>query len=514
MEQRHSIVSAVIRLLIAAAAIIIQIGVYFFVSAAIREYAFTVYVLMEVFTVIMSVYIMCQPGDTSYRMLWIIIVLILPVTGVLIYMTWGRAVPGGRYKKRLSGIIPVNFEELSQNPVTLESFGASHPRRLRIARYLNLHGFPLYDGTGFSFFPLGDSLFDSMIEDIEKAENFVFLEYFIISQGKVWDRLQAALERKAAQGVDVRIIYDDFGSLLTVPRGFRKKLARLGIKTAVFNPIHMLSSRLYLNCRNHRKITVIDGDIGYTGGVNISDEYSNLIEKHGHWKDTAVRLTGRAVWSMTVTFMHMWNFAGRGDKLICTEHYLPKKKVISPDPGFFQFFADGPDDSPDNPALITYKQIISEAQDYVYITSPYLILDDGMTEALVTAARSGTDIRVFTPHVPDHWYVHMATRSCYGALLKAGVRIYEYTPGFLHAKMLVSDDSIAIIGSVNMDYRSFHLNYECGVLSYGGHLPSEIRGDILKTLESCSEVSYEKWLRRPWYHKAAQFVIKIFAPLF
>jgi cardiolipin synthase len=315
---------------------------------------------------------------------------------------------------------------LEKDATVYAELGAGHPNRKRIAGYLGRKDFPLYKNTNCEYFSLGESQFKAMLKDMEKAEKFIFLEYFILSSGKLWDRFEEILIRKAEQGVEIKLLFDDLGSIAAAPKNIIKKLGIYGIQVKLFNPVHKYISRLYLNYRNHQKITVIDGNIGYTGGTNLADEYANLYPKLGHWKDTAVRLEGDAVWSLTVTFIKMWE--SESDVTLNYESYRPIIQSYG-EQGFYQPFTDGPINNLDNVAETIYRKIINNATEYVYIMTPYLIIDNTMKDALCTATVSGTDVRIILPKIWDKWYVHMVTQSNYGDLLRAGVMIYEYSPG-------------------------------------------------------------------------------------
>jgi cardiolipin synthase len=306
-------------------------------------------------------------------------------------------------------------------------------------------------------------------------------------------------------------MFDDAGSIFTTSRQFVSRFKEDRIEYRIFNPLHRYVDKLYLNYRNHQKIAVIDGNIAYTGGINIGDEYANLYEKHGHWKDTAIRIEGEGAWGLTRIFLQMWEFSGKGKPAGGFGIYHPRIKATGE--GFVQPFADGPSNNPRNPAETIYRQIIANARDYVYVTTPYLILDEELIKTLVTAAQSGVDVRIVTPRVFDHWYTKYATHSYYESLLAEGVRIFEYTPGFMHAKMILSDGSNAVVGSINLDYRSLFLHYECGVWICGMPAVKEIEQDMRKTFDQSYEITLEEWKRRPWHHKVREMIMRIFAPI-
>ena len=323
----------------------------------------------------------------------------------------------------------------------------------------------------------------------------------------MWDPIFDILRKKAAEGVEVRFLYDDVGTLQTLPNNYRTVLEKAGIKTAIFNPFrpHL---NIAMNYRDHRKITVIDGNVGFCGGINLADEYINAYEKHGHWKDTAVLLRGSGVWNLTLMFLMMWQFTTTVETDF--DRYRPTQAV--PNEGYVQPFGDSPLDNL-NVSENAYMQIINRATRYVYITTPYLILDNEMITALSTAAQSGIDVRIITPHIADKWYVHIVTRSYYSQLIRAGVKIYEYTPGFIHAKMFTSDDKVAIVGTTNMDYRSFYLHFECGVSFYNSPVAKDVRDDFLNTLQVCQPISLEEMEQLPLSRRILAKLLRLMAPL-
>ena len=327
----------------------------------------------------------------------------------------------------------------------------------------------------------------------------------------MWDTILEILKEKVKQGVEVRVIYDDMGCIMTLPYRYDRKLEALGIQCCVFNPfIPVLTSRL--NNRDHRKICVIDGHTGFTGGINLADEYINAYEKHGHWKDTAVLLRGEAVWNLTVMFLSMWDYIHG-----INEDFAPYKPSVHlteqvESDGYVQPYSDNPLDG-ESVGETVYLNLINRAKRYVYINTPYLILDNEMATALRMAAKSGVDVRIVTPHIPDKWYVHAVTRAYYQMLLESGVRIYEYTPGFVHAKTFVVDDEYATVGTVNLDYRSLYLHFECGVLLYRSSSVAAVKEDYLKTLEVCQDVTLEECRRVPLIRQLGRAVLRVFAPL-
>ncbi len=469
---------------------------------------FIIYLLMELLSVL-TVFALVNNAE-SYKMSWIIIILVLPVAGLFLYFMWGRKRRNSKENKRIYEIESEIFDHMVQNTEVAEDIQKQHPNKVQISRYLRKKGFPIYNNTQVTYYEIGEDIIQAMIEDLKKAQKFIFLEYFIVSDGRVWKEILEILTQKVQEGVEVKLLFDDFGTLIINNHAFRKDLESRGIELRIFNPIHKNVARLSFNYRNHQKITVIDGNIGYTGGINLADEYANYIVRFGHWKDTGLRLYGEGVWSFTCIFMAMWK-ATDAESVFEYDKYRPNVKVK--EDGYVQPFAGGPHRNPSNPTEGAYTRMINKARDYIYITTPYLVLDQSMRDDLISAAQSGVDVRIIVPGIPDKWYVYMVNVSNYGKLIESGVRIFEYKPGFIHAKNVVSDDECAICGTINTDYRSFYLHYECGVFLSEMGAVYDMKNDFLSTMEKCEEIQLDKWNKRPWYQRLIQFVLKIISPM-
>jgi cardiolipin synthase len=353
-------------------------------------------------------------------------------------------------------------------------------------------------------------MFQDMLEELKKAEHFIFMEYFIVEDGKMWGSILEVLEEKARAGLDVRFIYDDLGSVSLLPTGYDKQLEAKGIRCIAFNPFVPLLS-LVMNNRDHRKITVIDGHTAFSGGVNLADEYINEKVRFGHWKDTGFMLKGEAVWNYTVMFLRMWNAFRHTD----TDYEAFRPQIYHPEAflsdGFVQPYGDTPLDD-EVVAENVYLNILNQARDYVYIFTPYLIIDHEMNTALCLAAKRGVDVRIVTPGIPDKKVIFQLTRSYYPPLLKAGVRIYEYTPGFLHAKSYVCDDETAVVGTINMDYRGLYLHFECGTCFYRNSIVEQVKQDSLATMEKSRELALSD-TRQGFFGGLFCALLRVFAPM-
>lgn len=489
-------------------AVLLQVVVTYVLASLLEGYLPWFYIVFQISSILL-VFGLVNDGQT-YKYFWIVIVLVLPVFGLFLYFMWGRKRKNSKEYRRFRAVTEKGRQYKKQEPEIIEEFKELHPNKAQISQMLINRGFPLYKHTKVTYFDVGEKKFDALFKDMEAAEKFIFLEYFIIFDGQIWRQIKAILARKIREGVEVRLLFDDFGSLIINTDEFRAELARLGIRFCVFSPIHQGTSRLTFNYRNHQKIAVIDGKIGYTGGINLGDEYANIQKRFGHWKDTAVRLEGDGVWGLTSIFLEMWEVSRGYEDLDYTKYKLTQPSEMR---GYVQPMADGPANNPSNPIEDTYTHMINKARDYIYFTTPYLVLEQKMIEDLCRAAQSGVDVRIITPRIYDKWYVYMVTVSNYGVLLKNGVKIYEYVPGFIHSKTVVSDDECAICGSINMDYRSFYLHYECGVFMSENDAVLDIRDDILNTIRKCERVTYDMWKKRPMHQQVIQWVMKVFSPI-
>lgn len=509
------------RLLIAAFLMLLQLAILIWGLYKMKAFVLSSYIVFQIVGAVAVIRIVLNHKNPSYKIAWIAVILLIPILGLVFYLMWGRGSYPSRIKKHIPVLSEMTIPLYEHSRETEALLAEQYPEQERIMNYLHRAGFPIYRETSVRYFDLGDKFFPALIEDMRKAEKFIFLEFFILSEGSLWQQLLEVLQQKAAAGVDVRLLYDDFGCITCLPKRFEQITKEAGIRTAVFNKIKPIVNNFYLNYRNHQKICIIDGNIGYTGGVNIADEYVNIVDAFGHWKDSGIRLAGKGVWSLTIMFLQMWEYATYRKKDVKKNNdyrrYGPDEAYCSKfrnARGFVQPFADGPLNTPnETEAEYLYMQMINSAKDYIYITTPYLVPDNEMLTALRLAALSGVDVRIITPGIPDKKYVYLVTNSFYGALIQAGVRIYEYAPGFIHAKNIVCDDETAIVGTVNMDFRSFYLHFENGVWMCGNHAVSEVREDFLKTLEYCREIDLKKWQKRPLRRKLAQAVLNFFAPL-
>lgn len=456
-------------------------------------------------------WIVNNKSNSAYKIAWIIPIMLFPIFGGLFYLFFGGNQTGRKTKDKMNSIQMQTLESLILNEETFDLLERENPHAARQAKYIQKSAhYPLYLNEVSEYLSSGEQKFEKLKAELEKAETFIFLEYFIIEEGLMWNSILEILKEKAGRGLDVRVLYDGAGCLETLPLNYVRKLDEYGIKSCVFNPmIPILSSRL--NNRDHRKIAVIDGTVGFVGGINLADEYINEIDKHGHWKDAAVMLKGRAVWSLTVMFLSMWNYTkGLEDNPLAYRRDACRTKENAD--GYIQPFADSPlDNEPISETV--YLNMIYNARKHIYITTPYLIIDNEMVTALSTAAKSGVDVIIITPYRGDKIFVHAATRSYYPVLIESGVKILEYTPGFIHSKTLVVDGEFGVVGTINMDYRSLYLHFECGVWMYRCSCLADMTRDFEELIGICKEITEEDIKRTTWIQTLFRSILRMFAPL-
>lgn len=446
------------------------------------------------------------------KLSWTFLILLSPMLGLLIYFLFGRSGLTRGTKRRMDKINQEVNTLRKRDTEAEEQLKAHSISAYNQTKYINdWSGYPLYRNTSTKYYACGEDMFPDMLAALEAAKHFIFLEFFIVEEGYMFRKIVDILEQKVKEGVEVRLIYDDMGSITTLPTKYYKTLQAKGIKCGAFNPVRPILS-VVMNNRDHRKIFVVDGNVGFTGGINLADEYINKVKRFGYWKDTGIRIEGEGVWSLTTMFLEMWNYIVRS-----TEDYsrfMPLLYQTKPyeNDGFVQPYGDSPLDH-ENVSENIYLNIINRAKEYVYIYTPYLIIDNEMLTSLRNAAKCGVDVRIVTPGIPDKKMVFLLTQAYYAPLLASGVRIYQYTPGFIHAKSFVCDDEIATVGSVNLDFRSLYLHFECGVWMYQSKAVMQVKEDCLETFRCSEEISFEFCRNRHLLIRMLQSVLRLFAPL-
>ena len=458
------------------------------------------------FTVVVIVYVLLRHGERAAFLPWIVLCLAFPIFGGLFYFAFHLGASSPALRRAVRGI-----EESLLLPAassSLSEAAAMHPKNARLMRYLSSsEKFPVYGGR-VAYLPSGEDFLASLAEALSKAEKYIFLEYFIVEEGVMWEHIYEILRRKAAEGVLIRVMYDDVGCLLRLPSDFPKRLRADGMECAVFNPFRPMLSGLQNN-RDHRKIAVIDGEIAFTGGANLADEYINEIHPFGHWKDAAVRIEGEAARAFAAIFLQNWCLClGREEPLA---PFIPQASSPVDSESLVQPYADSPLDA-NAVGEGVYLAAIASAEKRLYITTPYFIVGDNILKALVAAAKSGVDVRIVTPRIWDKRLVHAVTRSYYPALIAGGVRVYEYAEGFIHSKTLTADGNLSIVGTTNFDYRSLYYHFECGAVIYGEKVASALESDFSEILARSREITAGECKKGVIGRFIAE-LLRIFAPM-
>lgn len=499
---------------VAVVVLLILVQFYILLSFYLKLSEYIIYwrLFAQLLSMFVFLYIINKKDNPAYKLIWVVLVLAAPVVGGLLYLF----LAGNRTRlKFINEALENHLDTFKYTPDDTETQREikelSKSASVQSTYISKFAGYPVYKNTSVKYFPLGEDNFKVLCEELEKAKRFIFMEYFIIKQGTMWDTVLGILSKKAKEGVDVRLIYDDVGCAMWMPSRFIKEMTELGIKAVPFNPIAPVVN-LRQNNRDHRKITVIDGNVGFTGGINLADEYINIDCKFGHWKDTGIMLKGEAVWNLTLMFLQTWKMLKKDEEDYSM--FRPSESIdeATQSEGYIQPYGDTPVDSEIVGENI-YLNMINKAKHYVYIMTPYLIIDNEMVTALTLAAKSGIDVRIITPGIPDKKMVYLVTQSYYYELVEAGVKIYQYTPGFVHAKTVVADDVVATVGTINFDYRSLYLHFECGVWMFNSSVIYEIKEDYLRTLEKCDQVTMEEIKHTGGLKAFGQSMLKLVAPL-
>jgi len=466
----------------------------------------TIMVLLYISTILAIVNRNMPPES---KVTWLLIA-VVPVFGSLLYLMFGERRLSKKEMKQLENMESMEFREDNSRELRLKLKEENKAVYGMVKSLLSMdHNADLYNGTSSTFFPLGDQMFKQLLEDLRSAKKFIFMEFYIIDEGLMWDSILEILIEKVKEGVEVKLLYDDIGCMATLAGNYTKRLRKLGIDAHKFNKVIPRLTVAYNN-RDHRKILVIDGQIGYTGGINLADEYINQIERFGHWKDSAVRIEGRAVKALTRLFLMAW-YINQGEIEDFDKYHMENRAVDGE--GLYIPFGSGP--KPIYKSQVgkaVYQNMINQATDYVYITTPYLIIDYDLTEDIRNAALRGVDVRIVTPFIPDKKLIQIVTRGAYPDLMEAGVKIYEYLPGFVHSKQVLVDDEIAVVGTINFDYRSLVHHYENAIWMYETPEIPKIRADFDNIFAVSREIKLETF-RVAWYQHLVKEIMQLFAPM-
>ena len=489
--------------------IIIALGLLFQILLSVVIYVFLIEhiafinIIYSIISFLLTLTLIKDSKNYSYTLPWIIILLLFPIIGTILYIILGR---NKRKSKVLKSIVKTDKESkkyLTQD----ENIKDLYKDNSRIKYISDYAGFPVTTNNEVDYYPLGEEAFKVMLEELKKAEKFIFFEYFIVNHGEMWNSILEILEEKAKKGVDVRVMYDDLGCLSTLKSSYPQELKKKGIKCIAFNKLKPFAG-VIMNNRDHRKILVIDGKVAFSGGINIADEYINKIVKYGHWKDNAIRIKGDAVWNYTVMFLSIWNSFRHEDGDYTKFKYKFDNNINN---GFVIPYGETPLDEEVTGEDI-YLNIINQANKYVYIFTPYLIIDTDMINALNLAAKRGVDVRIIIPGIPDKKVVYTLSESYVEPLIKGGVKVYKYTPGFVHSKVFVADDNVATVGTINMDYRSLYLHFECGCYFENVDVIKDIKKDLTQTIEKSHQITEKEaipnLLKATW-----QALLRLVAPL-
>lgn len=462
------------------------------------------------FSACMVLYLINSRIDPTAKITWLIVIMLMPIFGALLFWFTQSELGHRALKSRVDQLIQQTNTLVPQDPDTLEHLKEEAPGAAGLAAYINRTGcHPVYENTSVTYFPMGEDKWAEMLRQLEQAQHFIYMEYFIVDEGLMWGKILEILARKAKEGVDVRVLYDGTCEFTTLPHDYPKRLQQLGIQCRMFARVIPMVSTHY-NYRDHRKILVIDGHTAFNGGVNLADEYINQIQRFGHWKDTAVMLKGEAVRSFTLMFLQMWNVTEKQPQFDVMQQYpaisQPKAE------GYVIPYGDCPLDH-DKVGERVYMDILNRATKYVHIMTPYLILDSEMETALCFAAERGVEVKLILPGIPDKNAPYALAKMHYASLLDSGVQIYEYTPGFVHAKVFVSDDKETVVGTINLDYRSLYHHFECATWMYGVPCIGEIEEDFESTLLKCRKVTKDTIWQGHKMLRPLGYLLKVLAPL-
>lgn len=491
--------------------LLIQVAILFIAFGKLQEYAVYAYWAFSFLSAVTVIVIINRPGNPGFKLAWMVPMTVVPVFGMLLYLFVEAQVGARVLNARLNQLSRQMRGYLVQDSGVKTKLEHEDKQTANLAAYVaEKGGFPVFDNCQVKYFPLGQDKFEALVEELEKAEKFIFMEYFIVAEGRMWSTIHEILKRKVKEGVEVRFMYDGTCTVSLLPHTYPQRLRAEGIQCKVFNPIKPTLSTMQNN-RDHRKIVVIDGHTAFTGGINLADEYINEKVRFGHWKDTAVMIKGEAVRSFTWMFLQLWDYNVRNEdykKYLDVE--LPPMEAKNQ--GYVLPYGDSPLDD-ENVGELVYMDILNTARDYVHIMTPYLILDNEMITSLTYAAKRGVDVKIIMPGIPDKPYAFALAKTYYPELLRAGVKIYQYEKGFVHAKEFTSDGEKAVVGTINLDYRSLFLHFECAVFFYRVEEIGKIEEDFQKTLQECKEITMEEYRKEKMTTRFYGRMLRLVAPL-
>lgn len=488
--------NAIIRCIALVFLVLVQLAIISGLSAWLHHNTVYTYIMIEVIGMLSMLPLLADSRNSAYKIYWILIILIIPIGGHIIYALWGEEGIHHKQHSKIKNKIAHANEHQEVDTQILKQI-----EDIPVSRYLARQNYPAYQNTKMNYFGNPKEGFSSILKDCQNAKKFIFISFFRMEDGTLLEELKSVLIERARQGVEIRLMYDDAGSILKLSdHSLDELIACENVKLRRFNSLEKNINRQYFQYRNHQKLVIIDGDIGYTGSMYLSDHYVNRCDCKENSKGSFIRLVGDGVWSLSLIFLGTW-----GDEC---EQYAKYHPEISVEGGICQPYADGPANNEDNVAKDVYFLMAANSRNILYVMTPFLILDDELSEALCLTAKAGVDVRIITNRRSKHKMRKLLTELNYGPLLKAGARVYEYEPGYIYAKVCVNDTSCKI-GTVNMDFRSFYLHYECGTMLYDESLRKDVYNDYMETLKKCREITWKEWKGRPWYIKIAQMFLKI-----
>lgn len=486
-------------ILIALQILLVSLAYFYLKSSMILK------ILFRLISVAVVIFLVAKEEASSYKIIWIVLIFFFPFVGGILYVFLGNKKPA----KKLRRAFDQQMQQIKANRIENNLISTIDDENIKgQLTYLKNQGFSSFYGHNVTYFSSGEEAFAPMLKALKNAKKYIFMEFFIVEEGYMFHTILDILKQKASEGVEVRFMYDDVGSLTKLPRKFYLELEEYGIKSIAFNPFVPVIS-LAMNNRDHKKIVVIDGIVGFSGGFNIADEYINQVERFGYWKDSGVMLEGQAVWSLTMMFLSSWNASQHTQEDY--SRYLPQYHGLDQRDGYVVAYTDSPLDG-EQVGEIVYLNMINQAHRYVYITTPYLILDDLLQNALINAATRGVDVRIVTPAIPDKKIVFKVTRSYYRELIEHGIHIYEYTPGFVHAKNFLVDDHCATVGTINLDYRSLYLHFENGVYLYNCSCLKDMKEDFMDIFQKSHEMTKEEVVSKK-FKGFFEVLLRVVAPL-
>lgn len=494
------------RVLAVLPALVVQ-GVWIYVLLTwLSAYSALIHMGLSLLAFLFVLYIVSNREESAYKMLWLLVILVLPFLGTVLYLLFGNRRTGKKLQLRLEESRKDWGRYLDQDEEVMAELARDDLRIGQIFGYISkMSGFPLLRNKTAIYHSTGEALFADMLEEMNKAEKFIFVEYFIVEDGSLWRSMVEIMERKVREGLDVRVIYDDVGSISTFSGRNARELRSKGIKIVAFNPLKWLSGAL--NNRDHRKILVIDNRVAFSGGMNLADEYINEIERFGYWKDVGFKIMGAAVQSYTFMFCEFWS-AFSEEKI---EFDIERNMQADGEDGYILPYYDSPANKLPH-SYNLYIEMLEAATEYIWFYTPYLMLGEQLFDVMIRTARRGIDVRIYMPGIPDKKSVYELSRSYYKPLLEAGVNIYEYTPGFLHAKACIMDDVMGTVGTVNLDYRSLFLHFECNSIFYKASLLKDLKKDMQDLQKECRQRRLED-MRSGLFKRVWDGVKRLFAPL-